>query len=130
CAPKTLPDTFHSRSARAPRYLFLKRAADVDRGRSREAPRGVARNMKLALMARLLATTGVVYAACMDVALAVQVGQLCLSGLPSQDRGRRRAEPPPRGYQRPAARLTGGREYFAGVARIARPDIGSSHNLA
>src|SRR5262245_27674156 len=43
CAPKTSPDTFHSRSARAPRHLFLKRAADVDRGRSREAPRGVAR---------------------------------------------------------------------------------------
>src|SRR5215813_9436162 len=37
CAPKT------SHSARAPRRLFLKRAADVDRGRSREAPRGVAR---------------------------------------------------------------------------------------
>src|SRR5262249_9175088 len=37
CAPKT------SHSARAPRRLFLKRAADVDRGRSPEAPRGVAR---------------------------------------------------------------------------------------
>src|SRR5262249_5278524 len=43
CAPKTSPATFHSRSARAPRHLCLKRAADVDRGRSREAPRGVAR---------------------------------------------------------------------------------------
>jgi hypothetical protein len=32
-----------SRSARAPRRRFLEGAADVDRGRSREAPRGVAR---------------------------------------------------------------------------------------
>ena len=32
-----------SRSARAPRRRLLKGAADVDRGRSREAPRGVAR---------------------------------------------------------------------------------------
>src|SRR5580704_9795594 len=32
-----------SRSARAPRRRLLKGAADVDRGRSREAPRGVGR---------------------------------------------------------------------------------------